>query len=117
MTQLILPSFQCNEKTYPIRESQKYNELKRAAIKREISAINFEQERARILPAKENTIKERSALKEKILEDVKEFNQREFDEMVEKKLGQSTKNSELSLTEIKQRGRHIREILNKCSGI
>lgn len=51
------------------------------------------------------------------MEDVKEFNQREFDEMVERKMGEGKKNCELSLTEIKQRGRHIREILNKCSRV
>lgn len=95
--------------------------MKRAAIKKEFAKIgtDFAEMRSRILPIKED-IRDRkdvvaALVKETILSE--HFNRNEFEDKLEKKLDLlAVDRPKLSLTEIKQRGRHTREILNKSSG-
>lgn len=75
--------------------------------------------RSRILPVKED-IKDRKEIVSKLVRETilsDEFNEKEFEDRMEKKLQElASDRLKLSLTEIKLRGRHTREILNKSSG-
>lgn len=74
--------------------------------------------RSKILPVKEDIKDRKDIVRELVMETIltEEFNQDEFDNRMELKLkGLAKDRPVLSLTEIKQRGRHIREILNKSS--
>lgn len=111
--------FQCNQKTLPIREQRIYKDLKRAAIKREFAKIDtdFAEMRLRILPVKEDVKERREMVKQLVKETIltEDIDQNAFDQRMNGKLAELAMivDKKMSLTEIKQRGRHIREILNK----